>query len=52
MERVVLEQRDPGRVVAAVLEALETGEEEVLALTRADVSDDPADASALLVAPR
>jgi hypothetical protein len=42
-ELVVLEQRDPGGVVAPVLEALEAVEEELLALTEADVSDDPAD---------
>src|SRR6185503_5899508 len=37
-----LEQRDPGRVVAAVLEALEAVQEQRLALTRPDVSDDSA----------
>jgi hypothetical protein len=48
MELVALQQREPGRVVAAVLEALEAVEEELLALTGADVSDDPADGSGLL----
>jgi hypothetical protein len=36
------EQRDSGRVVAPVLEALEAVEEQRLALTRPDVSDDSA----------
>jgi hypothetical protein len=48
VELVALQQRDPGRVVAAVLEALEAVEEELLALTETDVSDDPADGSGLL----
>jgi hypothetical protein len=48
VELVALEQGDPGRVVAAVLEALEAVDEELLALTGADVSDDPADGSGLL----
>ena len=42
VEPVVLEERDPGGVVAAVLQALEAMEQERLALTRSDVSDDPA----------
>ena len=42
LEPVVLEQGDPGRVVAAVLEALEAVEQQVLALTRPYVSDDSA----------
>ena len=41
-EPVVLEQRDAGRVVAAVLEPLEPAQEERLRGARADVSDDPA----------
>ena len=42
VEAVSFEQRQPGRVVAAVLEALEAAEEEALRGARADVSDDPA----------
>ena len=42
VEARVLEERDAGGVVAAVLEALEAVEQERLALTRSDVSDDPA----------
>ena len=42
VEPVRLEERDAGRVVAAVLQALEAVEQERLALTRSDVSDDPA----------
>ena len=37
----VLEERDPRRVVAAVFESFETEEEEVLALPRPHISDDP-----------
>jgi hypothetical protein len=47
-EAVVLEQREPRRVVPAVLEALETVHEERLAPPRSDVSDDPAHALNLL----
>jgi hypothetical protein len=42
VEPVRLAERDPGRVVAAVLETLEPVEEQLLALPRPDVSDDPA----------
>ena len=42
VEPVVLEERDAGRVVAAVLEPLEALEQERLALPAADVSDDSA----------
>ena len=42
VETRVLEERDAGGVVAAVLQALEAVEQERLALTRSDVSDDPA----------
>ena len=42
VETVSLEQRDAGGVVAAVLQALEALEEQRLALTRPDVSDDSA----------
>src|SRR5215207_2791125 len=42
VEPALLAQRDPGRVVAAVLEALEPLEEERLALPRPDISDDSA----------
>ena len=41
-EAVRLEQRDPGGVIAPVLEALEAVQQEGLAFTRPDVSDDPA----------
>jgi hypothetical protein len=44
VEPAALEERDAGRVVAPVLQALEPLEKERLALTRPDVSDDPADA--------
>ena len=42
VETMALEERDSGRVIAAVLQALEALEQERLALTRPDVSDDPA----------
>ena len=42
VEAVRLEERDPGGVVAAVLEPLESLDEQGLALPRADVSDDSA----------
>ena len=42
VETISLEQRDAGGVVAAVLQALEALEEQRLALTRPDVSDDSA----------
>ena len=44
VEPVVLAQRDPGGVVAAVLEPLEALEQQVLAGSLPDVSDDPAHA--------
>ena len=46
IELAVLAQRDPGGVVAPVLEALQAVEEKRLRLTRSDVSDDPAHAAA------
>ena len=42
LEARALEERDACGVVSAVLQALEAMEEERLALTRSDVSDDPA----------
>src|SRR5687768_3493365 len=45
LEPVGFAQRDPGGVVAAVLEPLEAREQKLLALPRPDVSDDPAHAS-------
>src|SRR5207248_9062176 len=42
VEALVLTERDPGRVVAAVLEPLEAVEEKRLAGPRPDVSDDSA----------
>src|SRR5215475_1703964 len=42
LELVVLAQRDPGRVVAAVLEPAQTLEQERLRLPRPDVADDSA----------
>ena len=42
LQPAFLAQRDPGRVVAAVLETLQALEQEGLALTRPDVSDDSA----------
>ena len=45
LEPVSLAERDPGGVVAAVLESLEALEQQLLALSRPDVSDDPAHAS-------
>ena len=48
VEPVRLEQRDARRVVAAVLEALETLKEKGFALTRSDVSDDSAHAKVSL----
>ena len=44
LEPVSLAERDPGGVVAAVLEPLETLDQELLALPRPDVSDDSAHA--------
>ena len=40
LEPARLEEGDPGRVVAAVLQALEALQQQRLALTRSDVSDD------------
>ena len=51
-EPVLLEEGDAGRVIAAVLEALEAVEEQVLALTRSYVSDDPAHWRSSFVGPR
>ena len=42
VEAVLLEQREPGGVVASILEALEAAEEKTFRLPPADVSDDPA----------
>src|SRR5437870_679888 len=42
VETVLLAQRDPSGVVAAVLEPLQPVEQEILCLTTADVTDDPA----------
>jgi hypothetical protein len=42
VEPAVLAQRDPGRVVAAVLEPLEPTQQQVLRRPATDVSDDPA----------
>ena len=42
IEAVLLEQREPGGVVASVLEALEAAEEKTFRLAPTDVSDDPA----------
>src|ERR1700736_1240264 len=42
VESISLEQRKPGRVVAAVFEALEALEEKRLACPRPDISDDSA----------
>src|SRR5437773_8130430 len=42
LETIVLAERDAGRVVAAVLETLESIEQERLRLPPPDVSDDPA----------
>jgi hypothetical protein len=50
VEAVVLPEGDARRVVAAVLQALETLEKQVLAGSRPDVSDDPAHPSSLLPA--
>ncbi len=52
VQAVLFEESEPRRVVTAVLQALETLEKEGLALTRADVSDDPAHALSLLSPPR
>ena len=52
VEPVLLEERKPGRVVAAVLQALEALEKNRFALTRADVPDDPAHVLSLLSKPR
>ncbi len=51
-ESALLEQRDPGRVVAAILQPLEPVEQERLALPRPDVSDDPAHRVVSLVGQR
>ena len=50
VQAVRLEQRDAGRVVASVLETLQTVEQQRLNLLRPDVSDDPAHAGLLLAA--
>ena len=42
LQPFVLEECEPGRVVAAVFEPLETAEEEMLRLPPPDISDDPA----------
>src|SRR5207253_11081840 len=42
VEPTVLAQRDPGRVVAAVLEALEAAQQQVLRGPATDIPDDPA----------
>jgi hypothetical protein len=42
VESFVLAKCEPGRVVAAVFEPLETAKEEILRLPLPDVSDDPA----------
>ncbi len=47
LQPVRFEQRDPGGVIAAVLEALQAVQKQVLALPRPDVSDDPAHVSRL-----
>ncbi len=52
LEPVLLEEGDTGRVIAAVLEALEAVEEQVLAFTRSYVSDDPAHWRSSFVGPR
>ena len=48
VERAVLAQREPGRVVAPVLEPLEALEQQVFTGSLADVSDDPAHAETSL----
>src|SRR5439155_19149066 len=50
LETAVLAQRDAGRVVAAVLEALEAVEQQLLSSPAADVPDDPAHPKLLSVA--
>ena len=50
VQSVGLAQRDPGGVVAAVLEPLQPSEEQRLRFTRPDVSDDPAHLKLLSVA--
>ncbi len=42
VEPLVLEHREPGRVIAPILEALQTVDQERLRPARPDVSDDPA----------
>ena len=42
LEAVLLEERDPGRVIAPVLEALQSLQEQRLRGPAADISDDPA----------
>src|SRR5262249_30870533 len=42
VETILLEERDPGRVIAPVLEALEPVEQERFRCSRPYVSDDPA----------
>src|SRR5437764_10752655 len=42
VEPLGFEERDPRRVVAAELEPLEAGDQQILGRTAADVSDDPA----------
>ena len=42
VDPAVLDHRDPGRVIAAVLELLEAGDQQVAAGAPADVSDDSA----------
>ena len=48
LEPVVFEERDPGRVVAAELEPLEAGDQQILGGAASDVTDDPAHAGLLL----
>src|SRR3954451_25183296 len=48
VELGVLAQREPGRLVAAALEPLETVQQEVFTVSLADVSDDPAHAETSL----
>src|SRR5438445_1985317 len=49
-EAAVLAQREPRRVIAAVLEPLQAVEEQILGGATADVSDDPAHTKLLSVA--
>ena len=42
LEPAVLEERDPGRVIASELEALEAGDEQIFRGAMPDIADDPA----------